>query len=282
VKAAEAESLEALEKDGTAIVLMGHGTAHLAKVTYSQMQTQMKELGYKNVFIGTVEGEPEETACEEIIKTVSEAGYTKIILRPLMVVAGDHANNDMADPDDPESWYSMFQASGKFADVACQIEGLGRIETVQALYVAHTKAAMDEKGLKAEIAAPTAAAPLADGVYTVTFKTDHSMFKTNEMYKDRFVLTVKDGQMSIHIVMASKNILNLFQGLKEDAQKEGAAILQPTIEKVDYQDGTEPEEVYAYDVPVPVIGQEFDLALIGKKGVWYDHKVIVTDPVPQA
>ena len=199
-----------------------------------------------------------------------------------MVVAGDHANNDMADPDDPESWYSMFQASGKFADVACQIEGLGRIEAVQALYVAHTKAAMDEKGLKAEIAAPTAAAPLADGVYTVTFKTDHSMFKTNEMYKDRFVLTVRNGQMSIHIVMASKNILNLYQGLKEDAQKEGAAILQPTIEKVDYQDGTEPEEVYAYDVPVPVIGEEFDLALIGKAGKWYDHKVIVTDPVPQA
>ncbi len=282
VKSAGFESLEAADKAGTAIVLMGHGTSHDAKVTYSQMQNQMKQLGYKNVFIGTVEGEPEETACEAVIDAVSAAGYTKVILRPLMVVAGDHANNDMADPDDPESWYSMFQASGKFADVACQIEGLGRIETVQALYVAHTKAAMDEKGLKAEIAVPTAAAPLADGVYTVTFKTDSSMFKTNETCNDRFTLTVNDGKMTVHIVMASKKILNLFPGHAEDAKKEGAPILQPTVETVDYHDGTAPEEVFAFDVPVPVIGVEFDLALIGTKGVWYDHKVIVTDPVPVA
>ncbi|MBQ6346821.1 MAG: sirohydrochlorin cobaltochelatase, partial [Clostridia bacterium] len=125
VKAAGAESLEALEKDGTALVLMGHGTAHSAKVTYSQMQTQMKELGYKNVFIGTVEGEPEETACEAVIEAVSAAGYTKVILRPLMVVAGDHANNDMADPEDEESWLSQFTASGKFEKIDCQIAGLG-------------------------------------------------------------------------------------------------------------------------------------------------------------
>ena len=135
-------SLHAAEKDGTAIVLMGHGTAHSAKVTYSQMQTMMRELGYKNVFIGTVEGEPEETACEEVIKAVHEAGYTKVILRPLMVVAGDHANNDMADPEDEESWFSMFTASGLFTDVQCQIAGLGRIETVQKLYVNHAQAAV--------------------------------------------------------------------------------------------------------------------------------------------
>ena len=142
VKEAGFSSLHAAEKDGTAIVLMGHGTAHAAKVTYSQMQTMMNELGYKNVFIGTVEGEPEETACEEVIKAVNEAGYTKVILRPLMVVAGDHANNDMADPEDPESWFSMFTASGLFTDVQCQIAGLGRIEAVQKLYVNHTQAAV--------------------------------------------------------------------------------------------------------------------------------------------
>ena len=121
---------------------MGHGTSHNAKVTYSQMQSQMNALGYKNVFIGTVEGEPEETACENIIEAVSAAGYKNVVLRPLMVVAGDHANNDMADPEDEESWYSMFTASGKFEDVKCQIAGLGRLEDVQALYVAHTKEAM--------------------------------------------------------------------------------------------------------------------------------------------
>ncbi|MCR5009963.1 MAG: sirohydrochlorin cobaltochelatase [Clostridia bacterium] len=144
VKSAGAGSLGALDAKGTAIVLMGHGTSHTAKVTYSQMQTQMDKLGYKNVFIGTVEGEPEETACEEIIKKVSEAGYKTVILRPLMVVAGDHANNDMADPEDEESWFSMFTASGKFENVECQIEGLGRIQAVEQLYVQHTDAAIKE------------------------------------------------------------------------------------------------------------------------------------------
>jgi hypothetical protein len=92
---------------------------------------------------------------------------------------------------------------------------------------------------------------------------------------------VKDGKMTIHITLASKNIVNLYPGLKEDAQKEGAALLQPTVDTVTYEDGTT-EEVYGFDVPVPVIGEEFDLALVGKKGTWYDHKVIVTDPVPEA
>ncbi len=137
------ESLAAADQAGVAFVLMGHGTAHLAKVTYSQMQTQMNTLGYKNVFIGTVEGEPEETACENVIEAVAAAGYKTVVLRPLMVVAGDHANNDMADPEDPESWISMFTASGKFEGIDTQIAGLGRIAEVQALYVAHTQAAVD-------------------------------------------------------------------------------------------------------------------------------------------
>ena len=133
------DSLDAAKKDGYAFVFMGHGTSHAAKVSYSQMQAQMKELGYDNVFIGTVEGEPEETACENVIEAVSAAGYKKVILRPLMVVAGDHANNDMAGEDE-DSWLSMFNASGKFDQVDTQIEGLGRIEDIQKLYVEHTKA----------------------------------------------------------------------------------------------------------------------------------------------
>ena len=134
------ESTEKAAEDSTAFVFMGHGTAHVAKVTYSQMQTQMQNLGYENVFIGTVEGEPEETACENVIEAVKAAGYTKVVLRPLMVVAGDHANNDMAGSDD-DSWKTMFEAAG--LNVTCQISGLGRIEAVQQLYVAHTQAAMD-------------------------------------------------------------------------------------------------------------------------------------------
>ena len=134
------ESLEAAKDAGTAFVFMGHGTAHVAKVTYSQMQTQMEKLGYKNVFIGTVEGEPEETSCEAVIEAVKAAGYTKVVLRPLMVVAGDHANNDMAGADE-DSWKSMVEAAGR--TVECQIAGLGRIGAVQELYVAHTQAAID-------------------------------------------------------------------------------------------------------------------------------------------
>ena len=134
------ESLEAAKDAGTAFVFMGHGTAHVAKVTYSQMQTQMQNLGYENVFIGTVEGEPEETSAGAVIEAVKAAGYTNVVLRPLMVVAGDHANNDMAGSDD-DSWKTVFEAAGFTVD--CQIHGLGEIADVQALYVAHTKAAID-------------------------------------------------------------------------------------------------------------------------------------------
>lgn len=136
------ESMDAAAQEGAAFVFLGHGTSHTAKVSYSQMQTQMEELGYKNAFIGTVEGEPEDTACEAVIEKVKEAGYKKVILRPLMVVAGDHANNDMAGAEE-DSWKSMLEASGNFDSVEAQIAGLGRIDAVKQLYVEHTKAAMD-------------------------------------------------------------------------------------------------------------------------------------------
>ena len=137
------DSLDAAKEDGAAFVFLGHGTSHTAKVSYSQMQTQMTELGYDNVFIGTVEGEPEETACDAVIESVSAADYTKVILRPLMVVAGDHANNDMAG-DDADSWKSMFTASGSFENVETQISGLGSIPEIQDLYIAHTAAVIGE------------------------------------------------------------------------------------------------------------------------------------------
>ena len=142
VKTAEYDSLDAVAADSTAFVFMGHGTSDEAKISYSQMQTQMEKLGYKNVFIGTVEGEPEETSCESVIEKVKDAGYKNVILRPLMVVAGDHANNDMAGDDD-DSWLSQFEASKNFDSVKTQIAGLGEIDAIQQLYAAHTKAAMD-------------------------------------------------------------------------------------------------------------------------------------------
>ena len=143
VKVAGFDSIEAADEAGTAFVFMGHGTSHTAKVSYSQMQAQMEELGYKNVFIGTVEGEPEDTACEAVIEKIAEAGYKNVVLRPLMVVAGDHANNDMAGSDD-DSWLSMFNASGKFEKVDTQISGLGSIQGIEEIYVAHTADAMNQ------------------------------------------------------------------------------------------------------------------------------------------
>ena len=142
-KVAGYDSVEAAKEDGVAFVFMGHGTSHTAKISYSQMQTQMSDLGYDNVFIGTVEGEPEDTSCEAVIQKVADAGYKKVILRPLMVVAGDHANNDMAGDDD-DSWLSQFKASGDFDSIDTQISGLGSIEGIEKIYVEHTAAAMNQ------------------------------------------------------------------------------------------------------------------------------------------
>ncbi len=126
---------------------------------------------------------------------------------------------------------------------------------------------------------PGEMAPLADGIYTAEFDTDSGMFHVNEACEGKGTLTVQDGEMSIHISLVSKKIQNLYVGLAEDAQKEGAVWLEPTTDEVTYSDGYT-EEVYGFDVPVPYLDAEFDLALVGEKGTWYDHKVSVSDPVP--
>ena len=298
-EAAAFPSVEDADKAGAAFVFMGHGTSHSAKVAYRQMQAQMKAHGFHNVFIGTVEGEPEETSCEAVLEAVKEAGYKQVILRPLMVVAGDHANNDMAGEDE-DSWKSMFQSSGYFDTITCQIKGLGSIDNVQKLYIAHSMAATGvpeeeirdtlypEYKLASSTFDPAAfgtdesarEGTLADGVYSAEFKTDSSMFHVNEANEGKGTLTVKDGQMTIHVSLVSKKILNLYPGLAADAEKEGAVLLQPTTDTVTYSDG-ETEEVYGFDIPVPALDAEFDLALIGTSGKWYDHKVSVSNPVAQ-
>ena len=140
------DDMQTAAEAGTAFVFVGHGTSHTADVTYDQMQTQMEDLGFTNAFIGTVESESKDTACEEIITKVKDAGFKNVILRPLMVVAGDRANNDMAGADE-DSWMSRFGVSGAFDSVGCQIEGLGRLNAVEELYVEHTKAAIYALGI---------------------------------------------------------------------------------------------------------------------------------------
>ena len=166
--------------------------------------------------------------------------------------------------------------------------GCGASENGQATESAEIQATQESTAATAESTETTAAAEtpatakaqLADGIYTATFSTDSSMFHVSEACDGKGTLTVKDGEMTIHISLGSKKILNLYPGLAEDAAKDGAVLLEPTTDTVTYSDGMT-EEVYGFDVPVPVIGEEFDLALIGTKGKWYDHKVIVSDPVAE-
>lgn len=123
------------------------------------------------------------------------------------------------------------------------------------------------------------AAPLPDGRYSVRFSTDSSMFRVNEACEGRGILTVQDGVMTLHVSLMSKKILHLFPGLAADAKLEGALLLEPTLDEITYSDGYT-ETVYGFDIPVPVLEEKFDLALIGTKGKWYDHKVVVSDPIP--
>lgn len=272
------ETLDEVKESSTAFVYLGHGTSHIAKVSYSQMSTQFGDLGYDNVYVGTVEGEPEGTSCEDVIEQVKKDGYKNVILRPMMVVAGDHAENDMAGEDD-DSWKSMFEASKAFDSVDVQIAGLGRIKAIKDIYLSHVKAAMVESGVSASTdnsSVSQSLAELKDGTYTASFTTDSSMFHVNEACNGKGTLTVKDNKATIHISLTSKNILNLYVGKAEDAAKEGAELLNPTIDTVTYSDGTT-EEVHGFDVPVSEIGKDFDLAIIGTKGKWYDHTVSVSD-----
>ena len=274
------KSVEAAAENGVAFVFMGHGTSHTAKISYSQMQTEMEELGYDNVFIGTVEGEPEDTACEAVIEKVKDAGYKLVVLRPLMVVAGDHANNDMAGDDD-DSWKSQFEASGYFDKVTCQVAGLGEIDAIQQIYVDHTADAIKSLGdavaSSDDSAKSSASDTLEDGTYTVDFKTDGSMFHVHDSLDGKGTLTVKNGKMTVHVSLTSQNIVNLYLGKAADAQKDGAELLEPVLDEVT-EDG-EIKEVNGFDIPVEAIGEDFDCALIGTKGKWYDHVVSVSNPV---
>lgn len=271
------ESIDKSIEESTAFVFLGHGTSHKAKVTYSQMVNTFKDLGYPNAFVGTVEGEPEETSIDEVISAVADAGFKNVILRPLMVVAGDHANNDMAG-DDEDSWKSIFESKGVFNSVECQIEGLGSIEELQNLYVSHINDALEKDPIVIEDKSDNKTA-LEDGIYSAKFETDSGMFKINETKEGRGILTVKDGKMTMEIVLSGDGIVGLYEGLAKDAKNDEKNRINCSKVTVKYDDGSE-EEVNSFVIDVLVLDKEFDLALIGKKEKWYDHKVIVSDVKP--
>ena len=166
---------------------------------------------------------------------------------------------------------SVMFGCGSKSDANTQTESQTTVQTETQIQTESQTAAQTEG------AESTSAEILADGIYSADFNTD-SMFHVNETCDGKGTLTVKDGKMTIHITLTSKNIVNLYPGLAEDAQKDGAELLQPVTDTVTYKDGTS-EEVNGFDEPVPAIDEEFDLALIGTKGVWYDHKVSVSNPV---
>ena len=271
------ESLKEIAGDSP-LIFMGHGTEHSADESYMIIEQALRAYARHPVYIATVEG---KRTIQDVIRQMKDEGIvnTRVVLAPFMLVAGDHANNDMAGEDD-DSWKSMFEADGSFESVTCQIAGLGRIDTIEQLYVSHTQDAIDSLGSVDTVAAATTAGDLEDGTYSAVFDTDSSMFHVNEACDGRGTLTVKDGKMTIHVSLVSQSIVNLYPGTAEDAQKSGAKLLEPTKDTVTYSDGTS-EEVYGFDIPVEALDQEFDLAIIGTKGVWYDHKVSVSDPVAE-
>lgn len=159
-----------------------------------------------------------------------------------------------------------------------ETQSISETET-QTISETDTETSASEQNEETQADEAAGAAALEDGEYAASFQTDGSMFHVNEACEGLGKLTVENGEMRIHISLTSRNIVNLFPGTAQEAQEAGAQLLEPTVDSVTYSDGTT-EEVNGFDVPVPAIGEEFDLALIGTKGKWYDHKVIVSDPVP--
>ena len=259
------DTIEEAKEKKRAFVFVGHGTSHSAKVAYKKMQDVMDGLSYENVFIGTVEGEPEGTSCEDIIKAVKDKGYESVTLRPLMVVAGDHANNDIAGDDD-DSWVSMFRKAG-IENLECVVNGLGSIDAIQEIYVSHTGNAAGISPKKGE----TENGELENGVYKATFTTDSSMFRVNEADKGLGLLTVRPGNnMTIKVNLMSKNIINLYLGKADKAENDKENWINPKEAEVTYPDGTK-ETVYSFEIPVPALDKDFDVAILGTKGKWYDH-----------
>lgn len=264
VKTAGASGIEALSGQGTALVLMGHGTSHNAKISYTQMQRQMDVLGYDNVFIGTVEGEPEETACEAVIERVKQAGFRHVILRPLMVVSGDHANNDMAG-DDEDSWRSQFLQSGYFDTVDTQIQGMGRIPAVQEIYVSHVSDAISRgeniSGKKQEPGEAVSGDLVPDGAYPIDVDSDSKMFRVVSA-----VLICQNGEMNAEITLSGKGYDCLYMGSKEEA----AAAADGRIGFTEDKDGR-----YVYAIPVSMLNVPIPTAAHSvKKDQWYDRNLV--------
>ncbi len=229
----------------TAIVFMGHGTEHNSNATYAKLQSKLTDAGKKNYYIGTVEAEP---TLDDVVAAVKAGGYKRVVLEPLMVVAGDHANNDMAGDED-DSWKTVLTNEG--FEVVTLIRGLGELDTIQKMYVDHVKNA---KPL-------SAAAAVADGEYSIAAETDGSMFKIVDCK-----LTSSNGTMTAEITLSGSGFSNLFMGTAEEAEKAGES------EWITFTENSEGQHVFvvpvaALDTPIKCAAQS------AKKSTWYDHEI---------
>jgi sirohydrochlorin cobaltochelatase len=263
----------------TAICFMGHGTENASNHVYADMQAKLTAAGYKDYFVGTVEAEP---TFQEVVDAVKAAGYKKVILEPLMIVAGDHANNDMADPEDPESWYSLFKAAG--IEPTARLKGLGEFTAIQDLLVAHAKEALaaapaaeksesparniaakadmnSRKSVEKEGASPITADKLNDGTYDITVTTGNSMFRISNAK-----LIVKDGKMTATF-NTSKSYTWLFMGKTDDiAAADESAFLKGAIG----EDGAP-----GYTIDVEALNQALDCSSYSKnKDQWYPNVLL--------
>lgn len=246
-----------LAKDGkTAVCYMGHGTEAASNSIYAKMQQVLTDKGHKNYFIGTVEASP---TAQELVELVKAAGYTKVVLRPMMIVAGDHANNDMADENDPQSWYSVFSAAG--LEVQCEVKGLGELQAIRDLLAAHAKAAkpLGDTGVDVEPNPenPDGKEGLADGVYAIEVECEQSMFKI-----DSCTLTVKDGKMTAQLVLGSESFDKMFVGTAS-----AAGLAQEGV-----VDGVKADGKTTFTLAVAELDKPLDYAAhSAKKDTWYDR-----------
>lgn len=246
--------------DDTAVVFMGHGTEHDANATYAKLQEKITAAGYNNYYIGTVEATP---TLEDVMESLKAGGYKKVVLEPLMIVAGDHANNDMAG-DEEDSWKTILTGEGY--EVECVLRGLGEFEGIQAVYAEHVQDAInaetdgfaDARGtsVKSEPAA------VVDGTYTVNVTSSSSMFKI-----EKAVLTIKDGKMSAVLTLSGTGYEKLYMGTAADAAKASDA------DFAYYKEDAEGK--YTYEVAVPALDQDIDCAAFSsKKQEWYDRVLV--------
>ena len=229
----------------TAIVFMGHGTEHASNATYAKLQSKLTDAGKKNYFIGTVEATP---SLDDVVAAVKAGGYKRVVLEPLMVVAGDHANNDMAG-DEEDSWKTVLTNEG--FEVVTLIRGLGELEPIQKIYVDHVKNA-----------APLSAAAIpADGEYGVSAETDSSMFRIVDCK-----LTVANGEMTAVITLSGSGFSNLYMGTAEEAEKADTSKLIGASENSEGQ--------HVFTVPVEALDKPIKCAAqSAKKSTWYDHEI---------